>query len=454
MTTWESVLPLWKKGSNFDRDALEASFPCDPKAKSVRAELWRGLDGNGNGYVSLAEFDGWFNKVTMGVEAKKAKRVGVKKSTIFTYARPALIRAFSLANGLQTERNDAKKTTQPLDADDYVTKSEFCLLLLATQCALRIYRVFDMADDGDDRKLSRSEWARHLNEVNAELKVFGYKGKALTKDDYDLVDADSSGQVLLDEAVTFFLDKVCDNDKLLGEAKKEPSALNRQQRATALLSQGKQVVKPKETVTEEEPAPITTPEEPAPPPPTKAAPQPSLQKQKSQAAAVPAAPVVLRTMPSFEKQPSRNTSPPPPAFKSPTTLVSADFDEPLETLQLQYNGLEIILRRTSAATTTKAMPLELDFSGVHIALGPTAKPLQRQNSRPATARQRRRSSSVEPPRSARRSPPDDSLPAGWSKRFDPVKQRFYYLDHATRTTTWRKPKSNNNAPNLWDTAVY
>lgn len=32
------------------------------------------------------------------------------------------------------------------------------------------------------------------------------------------------------------------------------------------------------------------------------------------------------------------------------------------------------------------------------------------------------------------------LPPGWERRFDPRKQKFYYIDHTTRTTTWRKPR--------------
>ena len=31
------------------------------------------------------------------------------------------------------------------------------------------------------------------------------------------------------------------------------------------------------------------------------------------------------------------------------------------------------------------------------------------------------------------------LPSGWSRKWCPRKCRYYYLDHATRTTTWRHP---------------
>ena len=31
------------------------------------------------------------------------------------------------------------------------------------------------------------------------------------------------------------------------------------------------------------------------------------------------------------------------------------------------------------------------------------------------------------------------LPEGWSRRFDRKHQRYYYLDHATRSTSWKHP---------------
>ena len=51
------------------------------------------------------------------------------------------------------------------------------------------------------------------------------------------------------------------------------------------------------------------------------------------------------------------------------------------------------------------------------------------NSRPTTAR----------PRTARPKTSDLPLPPGWERRFDPRKQRTYFIDHNTRTTSWRHP---------------
>lgn len=45
-----------------------------------------------------------------------------------------------------------------------------------------------------------------------------------------------------------------------------------------------------------------------------------------------------------------------------------------------------------------------------------------------------------PEPTASSSTPNDELPPGWERRFDPRKQRFYYIDHNSRTTTWRHPR--------------
>ena len=43
-----------------------------------------------------------------------------------------------------------------------------------------------------------------------------------------------------------------------------------------------------------------------------------------------------------------------------------------------------------------------------------------------------------PPPSPRREAPA-VLPSGWSRKWCPRKSRYYYLDHATKTTTWKHP---------------
>ena len=104
MTSWAQVAKCWKvdNGDDFDAKALELYFPAakDHEGAEARKAIWKAMDNNNNKYVSLAEYDGWFNQHTGRLETKAGRKPVAGKSTIFTYARPVLIRAFTLANGV------------------------------------------------------------------------------------------------------------------------------------------------------------------------------------------------------------------------------------------------------------------------------------------------------------------------------------------------------------------
>ena len=70
MTLWSSVADCWKDGDKmqFDAGVLESVFPADHDQKQKRSDIFKAMDGNGNGYVSLAEFDDWFNRATCARE--------------------------------------------------------------------------------------------------------------------------------------------------------------------------------------------------------------------------------------------------------------------------------------------------------------------------------------------------------------------------------------------------
>ena len=56
----------WKAddGDDFDAKALELYFPAakDHEGAEARKAIWKSMDNNNNKYVSLAEYDGWFNQ--------------------------------------------------------------------------------------------------------------------------------------------------------------------------------------------------------------------------------------------------------------------------------------------------------------------------------------------------------------------------------------------------------
>mmetsp|Transcript_33942 Transcript_33942/g.116800 ORF Transcript_33942/g.116800 Transcript_33942/m.116800 type:complete len:111 (-) Transcript_33942:107-439(-) len=43
-------------------------------------------------------------------------------------------------------------------------------------------------------------------------------------------------------------------------------------------------------------------------------------------------------------------------------------------------------------------------------------------------------------------PAEPLLPHGWSRRWDRRKQRYYYVDHETRTTSWYHPLEDSQTP--------
>ena len=66
MTSWAQVAKCWKveNGDDFDAKALELYFPAakDHEGAEARKAIWKSMDNNNNKYVSLAEYDGWFNQ--------------------------------------------------------------------------------------------------------------------------------------------------------------------------------------------------------------------------------------------------------------------------------------------------------------------------------------------------------------------------------------------------------
>ena len=53
-----------ENGDDFDAKALELYFPAakDHEGAEARKAIWKSMDNNNNKYVSLAEYDGWFNQ--------------------------------------------------------------------------------------------------------------------------------------------------------------------------------------------------------------------------------------------------------------------------------------------------------------------------------------------------------------------------------------------------------
>ena len=460
MTTWATVNQCWKSAADaadFDVAALETYFPAakDDAGQEARKAIWRAMDNNGNRYVSLAEYDGWFNQHTIKEESKRGSRPVGGKSTLFTYARPALIRAFTLANGVAPVNG-----THALDGDEYVTRDELRCLMVATQSALKIYRLFDVADTSGDRRCTRDEWDAALTHMNAELASNGLEGD-LTSADFASVDADGGGSILLDEAVHFFLDRLCDDPALLRENVGEKADFaERAAKNVAVAPLPPPKVVEKNAKLKEQRQADRARRRQAHEQAQAAAPQPTDEQAQAEQPPAPA-PAPVPAVPAAV-----------PAAPVPAAPVARHAAAPLppsaEGMRLCYEGVELQLRQTGSPITGQG-PLTLEFGGLRVTVERADAAPPPQMTRAAVRSAAVRSAAVRsPPRrrartrplhvtgnsvgspvrrsTARAKPPPSPrretlavLPSGWSRKWCPRKSRYYYLDHATKTTTWKHP---------------
>jgi len=162
-------------------NALEDTIRTDTKTKTLRTELWRSLDFNGNGIVSLAEIDKWV----------------VERYPLLN-SKPALMRAYK------------KTTLKDGNGDDWVQRNEFIKLLRNIFYFNRVYMVFDDIDTDDDRRIDLSEFERgfdvlRLGEEHTAENVF----KA--------IDRNGGGFILFNEFCSWFAKNMNVEDLLADE---------------------------------------------------------------------------------------------------------------------------------------------------------------------------------------------------------------------------------------------
>jgi len=142
-------------------------------------QLWQRLDYNGNNIVSLAEIDKMVVELVAG---------GVWPSWL--NEKPALMRAYKktiLMNG---------------NGDDWVQKGEFHALLLNIFWFCKIWKVFDMIDTGDDRRIDVHEFIKGLSTLGLQMS----DQEAMME--FQKIDQNSGGQVLFVEFCAFIRTRV------------------------------------------------------------------------------------------------------------------------------------------------------------------------------------------------------------------------------------------------------
>lgn len=170
-------------------------------AKAARRKQWSHADPNGNGYLSLAEVDGWVQKRLYSYRRLSKPQA----ERIWRAFRPAYIRAFlDAADAMDnTPVAGANATT-----DDYVQRGEFHLLCAYLLIYVSMFDAFSAVDGGpgitaeDDRRISLDEWRRYHGNVTEH----GFAGfDILAGGDVNLdvifneMDSDGRGMVLLKE---------------------------------------------------------------------------------------------------------------------------------------------------------------------------------------------------------------------------------------------------------------
>eukprot|EP01052_Picozoa_sp_SAG31_P037364 SAG31_NODE_4814_length_2942_cov_2.731759_1_plen_187_part_00 len=156
--------------------ALEALQPYqlgDVAQKKQRTRLWSEWDYNGNGYLSLAEID-----LHLRSDLEKKYPTDQEGRKIWRLFRNSFIRAVRDASDADPKGSTAVaingQTNQPLDRDEFVTKSEFRVLLSYLRMYAMMYEVYMFIDGGsagrskeDNAKLSAEEWEHALPQVRA-----------------------------------------------------------------------------------------------------------------------------------------------------------------------------------------------------------------------------------------------------------------------------------------------
>jgi Ca2+-binding EF-hand superfamily protein len=146
-------------------------------------QLWKRLDYNGNGVVSLAEIDKMVVELVAG---------GTWPAWLNN--KPALMRAYK------------KTILKDGDGDDWVEKKEFHALLLNVFWFNKLWQVFN-AMDGDDRRMDANEFCAGMSKLGLNLS----QQEAMAE--FNKIDSNHGGQVLFVEFCAYIRHRVTPDSK-------------------------------------------------------------------------------------------------------------------------------------------------------------------------------------------------------------------------------------------------
>ena len=156
-------------------DAIRKALPFrkTPEEYAQRSELWKSVDVNGNGYVSVAELDKGLADAIQNQELFKSKKV--------------VLRAHHAAKN--------KVKTKGTHGADYVERCEFRLVLLYLRQYFEYWVAFKRVDDNSDDRISLTEF------VDAQEEIEKWVGKFDAEETFKKIDTNGGGKILFDEFV-------------------------------------------------------------------------------------------------------------------------------------------------------------------------------------------------------------------------------------------------------------
>lgn len=156
-------------------DAIREALPIrkNPEEYARRSELWKSIDVNGNGYVSVAELDKGLADAINNLEIFKTKAV--------------ILRAHTAAKN--------KVKTKGTHGADYVERCEFRLVLVYLRQYFEYWVAFKRVDDDSDSRISLEEF------VDAREEIEKWVGPIEPEETFKKIDTNGGGKILFNEFV-------------------------------------------------------------------------------------------------------------------------------------------------------------------------------------------------------------------------------------------------------------
>ena len=170
---------------NYDWNKLLSNLPIKKtkEDRDKRKELWKAIDNNGNGYVSLAEFDKGIIDVLNLPGIFNLKKV--------------IMRAFQAAR--------TKQKAKTKYSDEYVEWMEFRILLVYLRQYFEYYVMFCRVDTSDNFKVDLNEFKKAV----PTLEKWGVKiGDPAAE--FKKIDKNNTGGIMFDEFCEYAIKKNLD----------------------------------------------------------------------------------------------------------------------------------------------------------------------------------------------------------------------------------------------------